>query len=87
VDKLESQGYNNIYLFRLEAPLDELKKRTATRPVSWNEAFTIGSWNSYQYDPNFKDFPTKIGLREVTIRTNETNVVEAAQMIFRHVRS
>jgi hypothetical protein len=45
VNKLTSQGYS-VHLFLLDAPLDELRKRTAIR-VNWTDAFTIGSLNSY----------------------------------------
>ncbi|MDA4136820.1 MAG: ATP-binding protein [Thaumarchaeota archaeon] len=81
VDKLTSQGYA-VYLFLLEATLDELRKRTATR-ADWTDAFTVGSWNCYRYDPNFIDFAKKLGLPQVVLDTLQTNTSEAAQTVLK----
>lgn len=79
VDKLSSQGYS-VYLFLLEAPLDELRKRTANR-TDWTDALTVGSWNCYRYDPNFIDFAKKLELTEPVIDTLHTSTSEAAQTV------
>jgi GTPase SAR1 family protein len=81
VDKLTAQGYS-IHLFLLEAPLDELRKRTVIR-TDWVDAFTVGSWNSYRYDPNFIDFAKKLGQTQVVIDTLQTNTSEAAQIVLK----
>jgi len=81
VDKLTSQGYS-VYLFLLEAPLDELRKRTAIR-TDWTDALTVGSWNCYRYDPNFIDFAKKLGLTQPVIDTLRTNTSEAAQTVLK----
>lgn len=81
VDKLTSQGYS-VYLFLLEAPLDELRKRTAIR-TDWTDAFTVGLWNCYKYDPNFIDFAKKLGLPQPVINTLQTSTSEAAQTVLK----
>jgi hypothetical protein len=81
VDKLTSRGYS-VYLFLLDAPLDELRKRTAIR-TDWTDALTVGSWNCYRYDPNFIDFAKKLGLTQPVIYTLQTSTSEAAQTVLK----
>jgi hypothetical protein len=83
-DKLKAQGYA-FYLFRLDASLEELKKRTATRPAEtgWKEVHTIGGWNSYKHDPNFMDLSKKLGLTETVIDTMQVSTSQAAQIVLK----
>jgi GTPase SAR1 family protein len=81
VSKLTSQGYS-VHLFLLEAPLDELRKRTAIR-TDWTDVFTVGSWNCYRYDPNFIDFAKKLGLTQPVIDTLQTSTSESAQIVLK----
>ena len=81
VDKLTSQGYS-VRLFVLDAPLDELRRRTAIRE-GWNDAFTVGSWNSYKYDPNFIDFAKKLGMTQPVIDTVHVTAAEATETILK----
>ena len=81
VDKLTSQGYS-VRLFLLEAPLDELRTRTAVRK-DWSDAFTVGSWNCYKYYPNFIDFAEKLGMAQTVIDTVRVSSAEATQIVLK----
>jgi hypothetical protein len=84
-EKLTSQRYS-IHLFLLDAPLDELRKRTATR-TDWKDVYTLASWNSYRYNPNFSGLPKKLNLNQPVIDTTQTSTSEAAQIVLKSLDS
>lgn len=80
VDKLRSQGFEvNLYL--LNASIEELKRRTSSRPPEWKEEFTVDGWKRYKTDPDALDFARRLSLPETEIDTTAVPADVVAKLI------
>ena len=81
-DMMKGQGYA-LHLFRLTAPKETVTTRSKGRSDGITSEISLVMLERYASEEQFKGFPQKLGLAEVTIDTFSLTGIETARLILR----